>query len=134
MRYNFYQSSNQRSRCHVKIYIMKYISFVISNGRPKSLNKNDYEVHITRNFSIKDRFIIKNGLRWTHYNVHSIIQKYHIGSKPYPLKSKQNALFWLKMAWESRESKTDPLTNNEKYAIYVNKSNTSFQTGICMCF
>ena len=54
-------------------------------------------------------------------------------------KSKQNELFWLKKASESKGSKTDPLTNNEKNTIYTNESglyslDTSFQVRICTCF
>ena len=39
-----------------------------------------------------------------------------------PLKSKQNESFWLKMASESRGSKTDPLERNEGNTIFINES------------
>ena len=39
-----------------------------------------------------------------------------------PLNSKQNESFWLKMASESRGSKTEPLKRNEGNTIYINKS------------
>ena len=39
-----------------------------------------------------------------------------------PLKSKENESFWLKMALESRGSKTDPLKRNQGNTIYINES------------
>ena len=39
-----------------------------------------------------------------------------------PLISKQNKSFWLKMALESRGSKTDPLKRNDGNTIYINES------------
>ena len=53
---------------------MKYILFVISSGRPKSHVKNDIEVHITRNFSMKDRLTIGDGLQCTHCDVLTIME------------------------------------------------------------
>ena len=43
-------------------------------------------------------------------------------NETFPLKSKQNELFWLKMASESRGSKTEPLKRNEGNTIYINES------------
>ena len=42
-------------------------------------------------------------------------------NESFPLKSKQNRSFWLKMASESRGSKTEPLKRNEGNTIYINE-------------
>ena len=43
-------------------------------------------------------------------------------NESFPLRSKQNELFWLKMASESRGSKTKSLKRNEGNTIYIKES------------